>query len=356
MHLYLFNPENDLALANGDANFVPPASARKMAEDLALLPCCWSEPEDYIMIGKGNWKEIALSACRPWGWSAASRQRFLKAGVNLDLLPSDTAIAHIRALSHRRTSIALLKQLSPIVPLPELPIELTSPEAVEGYIAAHPQGAVLKTPWSSSGKGLCWSNRMNAFNRGQWLSTVLRKMGSVIAEPVYNRHLDFAMLFYAQADGQICFAGYSLFETDAQGVYAGNKLLSNEAIRAELRRYISLEVLDKVQQKLTSVLGGLIDAFYTGFLGVDMMVVADICSGGYLLHPCVELNLRMTMGMVARLYYDRQIAKGRGCEGVFRILYSSIPGGLSEQLKNSDRVCLTPVAAHTQYVAVVMAE
>ena len=38
---------------------------------------------------------------------------------------------------------------------------------------------------------------------------------------------------------------------------------------------------------------------YKGPLGVDMMIVKDYLAGGYFLHPCVEVNLRRTMGHVA---------------------------------------------------------
>jgi hypothetical protein len=36
--LYIFNPENDMALAYGGPYFMPPANALKMAHDLAALP------------------------------------------------------------------------------------------------------------------------------------------------------------------------------------------------------------------------------------------------------------------------------------------------------------------------------
>ncbi|NLX66059.1 MAG: hypothetical protein GXZ19_04695, partial [Bacteroidales bacterium] len=36
--MYLFNPENDLALANFSPNYTPPASAIRLAEELAALP------------------------------------------------------------------------------------------------------------------------------------------------------------------------------------------------------------------------------------------------------------------------------------------------------------------------------
>ena len=38
MKLYLFNPDSDLALANNESNYIAPASARRMAQDMALLP------------------------------------------------------------------------------------------------------------------------------------------------------------------------------------------------------------------------------------------------------------------------------------------------------------------------------
>ena len=47
---YIFNPDNDLALANGDANYLPPMSARRMATDLAFLPTWWANDGDSILI------------------------------------------------------------------------------------------------------------------------------------------------------------------------------------------------------------------------------------------------------------------------------------------------------------------
>ena len=38
---------------------------------------------------------------------------------------------------------------------------------------------------------------------------------------------------------------------------------------------------------------------YTCVFGIDMMVVRRDDGDGFLLHPCVEINLRRTMGHVA---------------------------------------------------------
>ena len=48
MKLYVFNPDTDMALANNEENYIAPASARRMAQDLALLPI-W-----YAQIGRAH--------------------------------------------------------------------------------------------------------------------------------------------------------------------------------------------------------------------------------------------------------------------------------------------------------------
>ena len=48
---------------------------------------------------------------------------------------------------------------------------------------------------------------------------------------------------------------------------------------------------------------GILVGNYQGYLGVDMMVVR--CGEEYFVHPCIEVNLRMNMGVVSRLLFDR---------------------------------------------------
>ncbi|HBB07577.1 MAG TPA: hypothetical protein DCZ73_07435, partial [Bacteroides sp.] len=93
MYLYLFNPDNDLALGNNSPYYQPPASARQMAADLAVLPA-WVAPCGESMVavsgkesaevwtrGRGpapsiRWVTLdegvaSCHAIRPWGWNAA---------------------------------------------------------------------------------------------------------------------------------------------------------------------------------------------------------------------------------------------------------------------------------------------
>ena len=44
MKLYVFNPDADMALGNNEENYMAPATIRRMAEDLALLPIWYARP------------------------------------------------------------------------------------------------------------------------------------------------------------------------------------------------------------------------------------------------------------------------------------------------------------------------
>ena len=80
-------------------------------------------------------------------------------------------------------------------------------------------------------------------------------------------------------------------------------------------RYLPTTLLDAVQQRICERLGERYKGKYRGPFGIDMMIVASE-AGGFLLHPCVEINLRRTMGHVA-LELARQCASER----VMRIEY-----------------------------------
>ena len=127
-----------------------------------------------------------------------------------------------------------------------------------------------------------------------------------MGEPFYDKVKDFAMEFQVTDEG-VRFAGYSLFEADARGIYKENLLASDEAIGTMLAEYVSDELLHRLQQVLSVELEACLGDAYRGYLGVDMMVVRK--AGSYAVHPCVEVNLRMNMGVVSRLFFDRYVCR-----------------------------------------------
>ncbi|MBR4922959.1 MAG: hypothetical protein IKY99_04975, partial [Bacteroidaceae bacterium] len=116
---------------------------------------------------------------------------------------------------------------------------------------------------------------------------------------------------------EVSFVGYSLFEADCRGIYKENVLASDQVIETRLASYVPLEVLLEIRKRCMEELGSLLADAYVGYLGVDMMVCEE--DGTYKVHPCVEVNLRMNMGVVSRLLYDNHVCEG--AEGRYVIEY-----------------------------------
>ena len=344
--LYYFNPEHDLALANGSAHFQAPESAVSFADDLSLLPCWFAEEvasevlsdqefsDELNVLGldvatiplfsKENIEEFKVE---PWGWDLAVRKFFLNNGVSEKLLPTIARIEENKQLSHRRLTIDAMNYLrgKSIFPdsLPSVAEELFSMTEVNTFAAKYDE-VVFKAPWSGSGKGIFWSTGTLTPSLAGWCKRIIEKQGSVMGEKAYNRVQDFAMEFKV-GRGDVTFAGYSLFFTEGAGIYRGNYLWSNEDIEAELAKYVSIDYLNWIREELVNFLRERVAKTYTGFVGVDMFVYSDMRHETrdtredvvYKVNPVVEFNLRMTMGMVARVIYDRCVEKG--VKGMFTI-------------------------------------
>ena len=172
---------------------------------------------------------------------------------------------------------------------------------MEHLLKQHPH-LVLKAPWSSSGRGLRFVHETvegNPHVQG-WLRNLLDAQGSVMAEPYYNKVKDFGMEFGVLADGSVRYLGLSLFHT-ANGAYTGNILATETAKRDMIRRYVPGGLLEEVQTEVCCQLASVFKGLYAGPFGIDMMIVrsGDAAREDFLLHPCVEINLRRTMGHVA---------------------------------------------------------
>lgn len=388
--IYLFNPWNDLALANFSDNYTPPASSVRMAEELALLPIWYAEADntELLVVAEGERNRSFLEsvsqllplnasiipfsniglylnyALVPWGWSPSLRKRLLSAGVGAQSLPSSHDLLRLRDYSGRRHAVELLAELKAEEPhfYGESHFYTTVEELFQ-YLSSVSGDKVLKMPLSGSGKGLIRILGGITDKQRDWCRRVSVEQGGVVAEPLLTRVQDFAMEFYLH-EGEVRFVGYSLFGTTASGAYTGNELISNSRIEEKLMRYIPGSLLRKLQEMLKVKLPSRFP-HYTGYAGVDMMVCDT--PQGCRLHPCVEINMRMNMGVVARLFYERYMLPDS--QGQFVVDYFKKPGGALEfhekmqeehPLKVKDGkilygfLPLTPVYATTQYMAFVL--
>lgn len=317
----VFNPEHDLALANGDAHYLAPRNIREMAHDLAPLM-------DYLA-----WDT-------PWGWDAAVVSHLHKSGIPRQELPTDTMLAALRTRSERITAHHLLQQMLPLsAHLTGESYVCRSLDDIKAYATQHSH-LLLKAPLSGSGKGLRHLNfndnhpssrrstsaSTSTFKKIEsWCDALIRRHGYLTAEPYYDKVQDFAMEFIV-TDGQCHFIGYSLFTTDDHGRYDSNLLLSDADIEARLSEYIPHSVLHDVRHFVEGHTGLIVPAEWDTSrfpitFGIDMMIVNDrgqqstvdgqhpirpdgnsqlrIQNSEFKLHPCVEINLRANMGIIA---------------------------------------------------------
>lgn len=351
LRLHIFNPEHDIALAHGSPLFTSPRAGRQLRADLGFLPALWAGEESVVWtdqpqealeavrrLGLGvppglfvdtpTLRRLAhqVEAVDPWGWDAALCHQLQRLGVNPHILPTAEELKEVRALSHRRTAKVLLDNIrrtllvdniieDPIKATEEAieitgeAIELTGEaievtgEAIEvkDEAALHQQlarwpEAVLKAPWSSSGRGVRMVSAPVHSSVLQWALGVMRRQGSLMVEPLYHKVADFGMEFSANDEG-FTYLGLSLFDISGTA-YTGNLLATEEEKRAKLAQYLSPTQIDSLRQLVLHCLEDISPRFRLGPFGIDMMIVRTK-DGKTRVHPCVEINFRRTMGHVA---------------------------------------------------------
>ncbi|MCF0196184.1 MAG: hypothetical protein HUK03_02925 [Bacteroidaceae bacterium] len=299
MTLHIFNPENDMALADGKPGYTPPAIIRQMRHELAGLPYWWAADDDVVWDGESPVATEGIDRIQPWGWSPALCHQLRAAGVAESLLPTDERLRVIRRLSHRGTAVEALRDIMQSG-IPGLVGESRLCHSADEAMAVAQtwQQAVMKAPWSSSGKGLM---RADAPNARQWAERIIRQQGSVAVEAWQDRQADLAMEFWLEG-GVPRYEGLSLFYTNDQGAYQGNWVAPEGEKMQWLASVADPRVLGAVQQWWMERLRG-VD--YEGPVGVDMLLTRD-----GMLCPCVEVNWRMTMGLVS-VWMGRQQRYGR---------------------------------------------
>ena len=389
--ILLFNPEHDLALANGDRHFIAPRNIREMAHDLAdimeaILPSSDSE-SSFI-------SPLASAHPVPWGWDPAVVEQFKRMGITAQELPTDDALAALSRRSERITAHQILcnfrKAHTDNAFVGESLVARTFDEIAD--FAERHQHILLKAPLSGSGKGLRHVNKeglpLSPSGGGtpesseqsgggmlslssslkkveSWANALIRRHGYLTAEPYYNKVQDFAMEFIADATG--ChFIGYSYFITDGHGRYIASRLMSDAKAEDLLCTYVPRKALHKIRQWMilhhTDIIPSEWDTTRHPLpFGIDMMIVREskqstvnsqqstvnhpdsnsefrIQNSKFTIHPCVEINLRMNMGIIAHEIYRHLLTPD--AEGMFRI--ARFPDNASLRAFHDEQTSLHP--------------
>lgn len=335
MRIHVFNPEHDLALASNLDNFTAPHAGRELRHDLGFLPALWAGEGEGVLVEDRSAAEYAFGklglplkgsfvtpnelpqlvidpsfSLQPWGWDRAVRGEFLRLGAPAQSLPDDSYLNFVRQTSHRSWAAEHLLR-------PLRKVQGTVGEAETGRTLSEVRRflsvrhhIVLKAPWSSSGRGVRYvsdgtDGAASTFGftpqlQG-WVGHVINRQGAILMEPYYNKVMDFGMEWHCDGKGNVRYCGLSLFKT-LKGAYTGNLLADEEEKREKMGQYLNLSILDDVKQKIQELLLTSISNVYCGYLGVDMMIVNT--GDSLCVHPCVEMNLRMTMGWVALYLHE----------------------------------------------------
>lgn len=385
--MYLFNPDNDLALANFNPNFTAPASARKLRSDLSLLPI-WYAPNEAFVISDGDLNNEYLAflkdklpfnntlisfaelnkfssrTIKPWGWSPALRKQLIQKGIDEQAVPSLADIKLIRNYSSRQNAVRILEELKELNPtFCGRSYFYTDIDQLLNYVYSAKGDQVLKMPYSGSGKGIVWIKGAITGKQIDWCKRVINTQDGIVIEPVLNKVQDFAMEFEV-ADAGIQYVGYSLFQSAASGAYVGNLLLPDTEIENVLSKYVTFDLLSQLRKALINKLTTYFP-LYRGFLGVDMMI-CQTNDFTYQLQPCVEVNVRMNMGIVAHRIYQRFVHSHSS--GMYSINYfkhedeaqqfekkmkSESPLTIEGDKIKNGHLSLTPVDKDTRYIACV---
>ena len=344
MQIHFFNPDHDIALALNQRRFATPHVGRQMRSDLGYIPALWAEDGDVVVVEDIDAAELLYKRHKltsrasvefvtteqlentvsgdgyrfaPWGWNKSIRSTFLDAKIPKTMLPSEQQLDSIRMLSNRALAVKLLSSMKGMQGVIGLSAVCNSSEEVKEALKLH-KDIVVKAPWSSSGRGVRYISIDDGPNENvqKWINNTLEKQGSIIVEKKCRKIQDFAMEFQAKADGKVVYDGLSLFTTK-NGAYTGNILLPEDEKEEYLHRYLSPTLLDEVKKQIETFLTKEINGAYTGPLGVDMMICSPWKEGTFdvVLNPCIEINMRRTMGHVA-LALTR-----RGQRGIMSIDY-----------------------------------
>lgn len=330
MKLHIFNPEHDIALATNVKRFTAPHAARQLRSEMGFLPALWASDGDMVMVDDIKAAEHRLNRLKryaanvslvsmnnasslqllqhhldeiesiePWGWDSGVAEILQKVGLPQKLIPDTKHLEDIRQLSNRRwAAINLLPEVRRADDL-MMGESWYIKDFNELSLKVSDSGCyVMKAPWSSSGRGIRYLTHPDHWLRNQtWARNIIERQGGIMVEPYYNKVKDFGMEFLAHADGSVTYEGLSLFQT-INGAYSGSIIDTEAEKQMILERYVPAKLLETTRNTICEVLSHNLKNRYQGPLGVDMMIVAD-ADNQLRLHPCVELNLRRTMGHVA---------------------------------------------------------
>lgn len=330
-------------------NFVPNAKVQTLERDFEALPMFLAGEFDITLVTKKPSTEFLLalrecyfSVCEfvtyeglraprtealpnalenrpfekmiPWGQSPAISQRF---GLNRPSVSNEIySKAYASDFARNVVNDLGLSSCPPFALSVVCRSEAEVANAV-GESLSHAPTCVLKSPFSSAGRDRVFSDhqvlsRANA----DWVRKMLLRFGSVVVQPWLNKLADFSVQARVE-NGKTNVVAVTRFLTDGRGCYIGTVLgKALHGLDGDVLRFLHgggstsesvFATFEHVAQKAGIELSKL---GYEGPFGIDGMLFRYGPSSALGFHPCLEINPRHTMGLIAHSI-SRRCVPGR---------------------------------------------
>ena len=205
--IHFFNPGHETAILQGSENYTPPANVQRMIKELSYLPVWYADPEDFVFteeivsprffsLQPKEFRPFAKLISRkeiekqkdslpemqatPWGLSPHSHSLFekLRKSGNLNLTIPEWKEEYTR-LTSRQTAAECLDKIRELLPDMDVPVSpkfCKKVREVEKYLILQNAPFILKTPYSSSGRGLLWLPERKLTTKDRtWIEGALNK-------------------------------------------------------------------------------------------------------------------------------------------------------------------------------------
>jgi hypothetical protein len=394
--LHYYNPGHETVTLQGTA-YTPSANVQRMLDELAFLPAWYADKGDYVYMEKDvppgflsqlpeevrpdvtvvSEEALRLHApsfpemrAAPWGlsWQSIGFYKNLMSRYKtaIELPVWKDAYVELTGRQTGATCFKKIRQLLPGVSFPSLPLFFSELPDMEAWLYEHPGASVIKTPYSSSGRGLLWLKEGRLTDKDRdWINGAIKKQGRVSIEPVLDASSNLAMEFFIDEQGKVRYEGLSVFETSPKGAYHGNKLMA----QAELEKGVCSSIGEALFRQVKETTAEAIRetyAGYAGYIGADMLVYKT-AEGANALHPCIEVNMRYTMGMAAIRLFENYIHPD--AKGIFNLTYGADPGMVTNAHRKKEEaypltfkdgklrsgyLSLCPVTRQTHYIAYIL--
>lgn len=257
---------------------------------------------DVLFITDRELASLKLDEVEAWGWDRAVCHRLLKAGISETQLPDERELDSIRSLANRTVTTDVLMSVREGLGSATCgsSFYVNDLGGVKRLLTAYGR-IVLKAPWSSSGRGVRYAGEDSSTDIFLWASNIIKKQGGIMVEPLYTCVRDFAMEFSSDGNGGIEYLGLSLFKIEKRN-YAGNIIATEDEKLRMLTRYVPAPLIEEIRLRTEKFFSTTFLRRYRGLFGVDMMIVANRDGGPLRINPCIEVNIRRTMGHVANSF------------------------------------------------------